>query len=223
MRTIRFIAIGFIGIFYLASCSASRGIKSADDILDDGKRNVVVMTYDVKLYVTNKYNTVRRTTLNFRCPEDGPPLSPNCFWISVPYKGVKQVGRYNMHAFERSGSTVVGMKYGDYLVGSTYYGVLVDRIRFERCYYDRKTKREECNTDFTDVYHSYSTDFINPLAISVAPGGGCYAGHLTLTIRGDDLMEFEFNTAAELDTDKLRDQSEDFNAALLRFIDRPCS
>lgn len=206
----------------LTGCATGKSIGKADDIRDDGKSNVVLLTYDVKLFATDKFPTDKSTSLNFHCPENSALNRNNCFSITVPYKGRSEYDGYDLHAFESNGAKVMKMKYNALSVTSGRYKVLIDEQRRTKCTYSKKTRKQTCYpvTDRQFDTHRFSLPDIIP--ITVTPGSGCYIGHLSIVMVNQDVSEYEFQLDAELTPEKLTNLDSGISNAIQQFVDRPC-
>lgn len=213
-----------ITILFLAGCATGKTVSDAKDIRDSGKSNIVVFTYDLKLYTTIKYPTVENTKLNFSCPEKSALSGANCFSVSLPYLGRKEVDGFSLHAFELSGAKVMNMKYGTRSVSGAFHSVLVDKVSSVSCFYNKKTKKDVCNPIIKDEKNNHRVTFTESIPITVAPGSGCNLGHLTLTMVDGTLTEFNAQLGeATLAPEKLTNLSDSVSSTVRAYVDRACS
>jgi len=211
-----------LAVVLLSGCATGKSIKKAEDIQDNGKSNIVVFSYDVKVYATEKYRTVSSTTLHFRCPEQSAFAGASCFGISVPYKGRTELDGYLVHAFESAGTKVMRMKYGDRSVSGAFHRILVDKTQRISCVYDKKKRREVCRPNTEEEHDRHRVVFTEAIPITVNAGSGCYMGHLTMIMTDSELREYEFDYEAQLTPDKLASLNEGIGGAVQQFVNRPC-
>lgn len=209
-------------ILFCAGCATGKSVSKAEDIGDDGKRNTVVMTYDLKLYTANRYATVKSTSLRFRCPKNSAGFGGNCFSIKAPFLGKKDVDGYSVNAFEQSGTKIFQMKYGEHLLQSIQHSVVVDRVPELQCTTSKKTKKRTCRNVMKDVTDRHSASIPAPILANVGPGAGCYLGHLSITMFEGELMDFSIANDEPLSADLLDDISPDLAAAAIAHANRPC-
>ena len=219
---IKAVLVQVLVVLSITSCATGKAIKNPDDIRDDGKRNVVLLTHDLKLYATEKHSSVKQTRLVFRCPSDNDKLKPNCFSVDIPYLGTTQIDGFGLHAFEHVGASAIKMKYDNYSLQSAFHNVVIERVPETNCYVAKKTKKTVCNTTLKDVSERYGTRFPSPIPIRVEPGSGCYIGHLSMTIIDDKTTEYTLDKGTPLTPDKLANMSSDVADALMRVVNRPC-
>lgn len=219
---IKFILIQTLTVLSIAGCATGKTISDINDIQDDGKRNVVLLTHDLNIYVTEKHSSVKHTSLVFRCPSANDKLKPSCFSIELPYLGTKEIDGFGLHAFEHSGASAVKMKYDNYSLQSASHSVVIERVPETNCYVSKKTKKTICNTTMKDVFAKYRSRFPSPTPIRVEPGSGCYIGHLSMTLVDDRTVEYNLDTQASLTIDNLQNMSSDIAEALIRTVNRPC-
>ena len=219
--SIRNAAMAILMAAILSGCATGKSIGDADDIRDTGKANIVVVTYDVKVYATTKYYSVRSTTLRFVCP-DKSFLGGACFTIDLPYLGQKTVGEFALHAFEESGAKVMKMKYGSRAVTGVGHTVVVDKRPEVTCYYNKKKKRDVCSTRTVETTEKHSVTFEEAAPLNVTPGSGCYLGHIVLTMIGDRIEEYELTLGDALSPDKLTNISDNVSGAVQSYVNRPC-
>lgn len=210
-------------ILFCAGCATGKSVSSADDIGDDGKRNTVVMTYDMKLYTTSRYPTVKSTSLRFRCPKNSAGFGGNCFNLKAPFMGKKDVDGYSVNAFEQSGTKIFQMKYGEHLLQSMQHSVVVDRVPEVQCTTSKKTKKRTCRNVMKDVTDRHSARLPSPIAVNVGAGSGCNLGHMTITMFDGELIDFSITNDESLTVEKLSDLSPDLAAAAIAHANRPCN
>lgn len=220
--SLKTILVQSLMLISIAGCATGKAINDPKDIRDDGKRNVVLLTHDLKIYVTEKHSSVNQASLVFRCPSASDKLKPSCFTVDLPYLGTKEIDGFGLHAFEKSSASAVKMKYDNYSLQSATHNIVIDRIPETDCYVAKKTKKTICNTVLKDVYAKYISRFPNPVPVRVAPGAGCYMGHLAMTVVDNRIVEFNLDTDAPLTADKLTDLSSDVASTLLQVVNRPC-
>lgn len=96
---IRTLLLSVLALLVLSGCATGTAVKKADDIRDDGKSNIVVITYDLKLHSTDRYPTYNTVGLSFTCPESSKLSRSSCFRISAGFLGLKDVDGYLLNAF----------------------------------------------------------------------------------------------------------------------------
>ena len=209
-------------VVFCVGCATGKSVTNAENIGDDGKRNTVVMTYDLKLYTTSRYPTVKKTSLRFRCPKNSAGFGGNCFSVNAPFLGNKDLDGYAVNAFEQSGTKVFQMKYGNHLLQSVQHSVVVDRIPELKCTTSKRTKKRTCYNIFNDVEDRHSASLPEPIAVNVSSGAGCHMGHLELTMLDGEVVDFSITSDEPLSTDVLSDLSSDMLAGVMAHVNRPC-
>lgn len=218
--------VSFILVVFCAGCATGKTVRKSEDIGDDGKHNTVVMTYDVKLYTASRYPSVTKTKLLIRCPKNSAGIGGRCFTINVPFMGNKEVDGYTVNAFEKSGTKIFKLKYGNHILQSMQHTVTVDRIPELKCKTSKKTKKTTCHTDYKDVTERHSSSIPDPIQVNVGSGAGCYLGHLELTMFEGELVDFSrtkaITTGEPLSAELLSDLSPDIAASAIAHVKRPC-
>ncbi len=204
-------------------CATAKTVSKAEDIRDDGKSNIVVMSYDMKVYATDKHTTEKNIQIRVHCPQSSKLTMASCFTFSLPLKGRKTIDGYSLYAFEANDAKVMRLEYGDYTATRANYSVLVDRIPDVSCYYSKKKRRDICNRTTKDVNDSHQFAFPEPLAIPVSSGSGCYLGHLSMTVSDGLVEDANMDYNAELTPERLALLSADVQAAVQQHVVRPCN
>ena len=186
----------------LASCAAGKVVSSPGDLVDDGKRNTLLMSYEIRLDANDRYPGVSGTRLALRCQDtDRPGRHSVCFNIDVPFTGLRQHEDYVYHSFERSGTRLYQVKYGRYTLSRATYSILVGQRRRRVCYphtskdFHRHSYPYQCYNEYTDINSDYLAALAEPAYFRVDAGEGCYLGHLTLHLRGNRVVEYSLDTA----------------------------
>lgn len=208
---------------FCGGCATGKSISKPEDIGDDGKNNTVVMTYDIKLYTTSRYPSVKSTDLLFRCPKNSAGFGGSCFTITTPFLGKKDVDGYVMNAFEKSGTKVFKMKYGNHLLQSMQHRVVIDREPDLVCTVSKKTKKRTCRKYMNDVTEGHSSSIPTPVAVNVGSGSGCHLGHLELTMFDGELLDFSITNDEPLSAEELPDLSPEMAASVMGHVTRPCN
>jgi len=121
-------------LIVLSACATSNSVKSVDAMIDDGKRNTVLVSYNVTMNVTDKYSRVNSTDLVVHCGEPSRLGNvPECFRFNVPLQGRKSVDGYEYYSFSDTGSTLVQLPYGSFDVKSVRHNVIVGVEHYSQC------------------------------------------------------------------------------------------
>lgn len=214
-----------LGIQLLAACATGKSVTSAENINDDGKSNIVAFTYDVTLQSTEKYATVKSTSLNFRCPETSSGnsgVANNCFSLKVPYNGRANRDGYSTHEFQSSGSKVMRMKYGQYNLTSARHSVVVDRIPDVYCYYNKRQKRNVCNRRMKDEKITHTANFPDTVDFAVSGGSGCYLGHLSMLMENGNIEEYDFERSDSLTPERIESFDENLRDSIASHVAGSC-
>lgn len=209
-------------VLSIAGCATGKSVTSADDVGDDGKRNTVLLTHDLKVYVTNKHSSLKQSKLTFRCPSGSDTLKPDCFSVELPFRGTKNIDGFGLYAFEEIGASPIQMKYGYYALQSVIHTVLIERLPETICTYNKKTKRDVCRTRVKEKSDRHRASFPFAVPIIVNQGSGCYIGHLSITMVDDQITEFNLDSDLPVKDEQLTSLSSDVAAELIRVVDRPC-
>jgi len=218
IRYYRLLAVA--SVLVLSACTTVKYVKTSEDINDDGKSNIAVFTYDLDVYAAEKYPTVNRTQLEFKCQEN--KSGGDCFSVVLPYVGPKDTDGATQHFFERSGANVFRFKYGEYNVDSVKHKVLVSKVPRQQCSYNKKTKKRECRTVMDEEKTHYGSAFPVPVSFSVSPGSGCYLGHFKISLNNFSMSNFEHSKSMEELTGNSAELPEDIKARVLEYVDGPC-
>jgi len=186
--------VGSLGILLLLNgCAAAELTRNAEDIRDDGKRNTVLVSYDLTLDVTDRYRTVDQVVMDIRCKEPGGRITPTCFKIVVPFKGLTEnKNGYLHHSFATNGVSPFQTKYGNYEIDRFSHKVLVDKVRERKCSEDKYGK-EYCYNTTNNVDETHSIDPSPPVYFHVGAGSGCYLGHFTLHLEDERIVAYDLN------------------------------
>ncbi len=204
-------------------CATAKSVRKADDIRDNGKSNIVVLSYDMEVFATDRYPTEKTIQVQLYCPQSAKLTESGCFSLVLPFKGRKTIDGYSLYAFEGEGTKVMSLKYGEYTATRAKYSVLVDRVPDVSCYYSRKKRREFCNRTTKDVIESHRYAFPEPLLIPVSSGTGCYLGHLSMTVVDGVVQDSNMDYSAELTPERLAAINGDLQAAVQQHVVRPCN
>jgi len=204
----------------LGACATAKRVGSADDIQDDGKRNAVMLSYDVEADAFDRYSGENKTTIHLRCAGDGA-LSGNraCFSLTLPFTGQQLDEGVAVNRFAQAGARPFLMKYGDYRIDQADFKVVIGRTPKVDCYTDKKGQTR-CNTTYTDINENHAAQIPVPIDFRVSPGSGCYLGHLTLSMRGDRITAYSLDT--EIDPQRFEQLPVELRQRAREFIDRPC-
>ncbi len=214
------IAFYLLLLLTMGGCATGKSINQASEIKDDGKSNVVVLTYDLTLFATDKYPSVKSTFVEFDCPATS--AINNCFSIKLPYKGKSEYDGFDLHAFESSGAKVMRMKYDSHLVTKGKSKILIDERKRTTCNYDKKKRKTYCYPVTDRDYDNHRFTLPDAIPVTVTPGTGCYMGHLSIVLVNDEVSEYNIELDAELTPEKLANLDSGVNEAVLQFVDRPC-
>ncbi|PID62827.1 MAG: hypothetical protein CSB44_02995 [Gammaproteobacteria bacterium] len=172
-------------VFALAGCAGTTATRNPDKIADNGKRNALLMSYDIQVLANDRHHRADSAALELRCGSD----SSACFAMQAPYKGRRVVGDYSFEEFAASGADVFPMKYGVYNLSELVSSVVVDTETDVHCYEDKKGKTH-CNESENLILETDRLALPATMPFEVAPGPGCYFGHLSLVVRGDEIDSY---------------------------------
>lgn len=177
----------------LGGCASAKKItNNPDKLVDDGKRNTVLFSYELVLDASEKHSVVSATNLQLRCRGTGKiNTAPVCLDFTVPFKGLRTVSGYNMNTFEDEGAIAFQMKYGEYSIVKAGHSVIVDKWVERDCYRNKKGKLR-CRNDTKYDRTKHSGNLPATTRFFVGPGAGCYAGHLKLHMSNSEISEYEW-------------------------------
>ena len=206
----------------LAGCATGKSVLTAEDVIDDGKRNTILFSYDMTLNVTDKYTRVVDTDVVFRCAEPNTlEKARECFRVNVPLKGRRDIDGYTYYTFTGTGAKVVQMPYGAFNLESVGHSVVVDVERYNDCFgigfgrhsgfragigfggrFGRRGRfgfgGTSCLPVSAYITAQYDEATTTVIPIDVRPGAGCYAGHLTLVMTDGELTEYSLDRSVTL-------------------------
>ncbi len=220
VRYLKLLCLVFL-ITMLSACATGVAIKSADSIKDDGKSNTVVLSYDITLDASEKYSTVRTTKLNFRC-RDSESFNVACFILNIPYTGVATKGNYTAHEFKQSGSVVLKMKYGQYIIDSVNHVVVVGKTPRLNCFRSKKTGKRTCTTRMVDERNTHRAELPEPMTFSVAEGAGCYLGHVELNMNNNAIVDYNFQNNIAMTDEIIATLIEELRESVVSHVTGPC-
>jgi len=216
-------------LLFLTACATGKSIKSVDDIADNGQSNTMLVSYDVTMNVTDKYARINQTDLVVNC---GKPNRlgnvPECFRVTVPLKGRKNLDGYEYYSFSDTGAKLVQMPYGSFDVKSVRHNVVVDVERYSRCSgnrhlyfspYHRTFGRHsfgrhsfgrrsrffnhfDCIPFNVDITAKYFSKIPDQNTIEIGPGKSCYAGHLALEMIDGEITRYELDQNATMPSEE---------------------
>lgn len=205
----------------LAGCATSKSVRNAEDIVDDGKRNSIMLSYEIRLDSHDRYPGFNSTELAFRC---GPNKSinpyPVCFSINVIFNGKRQENDYVYNSFEASGAKIYQIKYGEYSLAKASHSILVGQRRDRICHPSKKRRRYKCHDEFVDVRSDFIATLPQPAEFKIGEGEGCYLGHLKLHMRGNKVLSYELDTA--YNAEKFSELPDKTRAAAQARVKAPC-
>lgn len=206
-----------------AGCATAKSVRKAVDIRDDGKSNIVVLSYDMQVFATDKYPTEKNIQIQVYCPQSSKLTASGCFDLVLPFKGRKTIDGYSLYGFESEDTQIMKMKYGVYTATHAKYSVLVDRVPDVDCYYSKQKRRDVCNRTTKDINDSHRYEFPEPLLIPVSSGTGCYLGHLSMKVIDGLVEDFTIDYSAELTPQRLDAINGDLQATVQQHVVRPCN
>ena len=177
----------------LGGCATGRGIDSAADIGDDGKRNTVLLSYAVRLDTFDRDAGVDGTNLTLRCAGDGAlDGNPICFPIAVPFEGRRTEEGLEWNTFAAEGAELFRLDQDDHVLYKAMFDVTIGREPRTNCHEDKKGETS-CYTIYVDREESFNRPLPLAHAFTVAPGRGCHLGHLELIVRGGEIVRYELD------------------------------
>jgi len=192
------ICIVALTLIFSVGCVTAKSVSKAENIRDDGKSNIVVMSYDMKVYASTRHPTEKNIKVRVHCPQSSKLTAADCFQLDLPFKGETKLDDYSMHAFEANGTKIMRLKYGEYTATRAKHSVLIDRVPDVSWY-----------------------SFPEPLYIPVNSGTGCYLGHFTLTVADGEIQDSTIEYNAELTPERLASIGPDIQAAVQQHVVRP--
>jgi len=200
------LALLCISASVVSACATGKSVRNADDIIDDGKRNTMLVSYDITLNTTDRYSTFNRTKLVVRCgAANRLGVVPVCFEIIVPFEGVRNKGDFQYNTFRTAGSKVLQIPYGVYDFSKLEHLVTIDYNTTLECKENKKGKTI-CNPKVTPVTILHKATPNKRPAISIEPGVGCYAGHLNLEMTESNIELFELDQTVSAPSEETLEQ-----------------
>jgi len=121
------VIIMMVAASFLSACATGKSVKGPDDLVDDGERNTMLVSYDLTINTIDKHPNVDRTSVVLRCGESNRfGAVPTCFSVNAPLVGRRDKDGYNYYTFKVTGAQVLQMPYGLFDVASIQHNVLVD-------------------------------------------------------------------------------------------------
>ena len=119
----------------LTGCATGKSVLTPEDVVDDGKRNTILFSYDMTLNVTDKHARVTDTDVVIRCADQSRiGKAPECFRVSVPLVGRRDIDGYLYYTFNGKGAQIMQLPYGVFNVDSVGHSVVVDVERYVDCF-----------------------------------------------------------------------------------------
>lgn len=244
----RVVALFAVGIL-LAGCATGRHILTAEDVIDDGKRNTILFSYDMTLNVTEKYPRITDTDVVIRCAGSNQQKhASECIRVNVPLKGRRDIDGYTYYTFAGTGAAVLQMPYGVFNLESVGHSVVVDVERYGHCFggfsggigfgsgfrlnigLGGHSRRggfgfgiSQCLPISSYVTAQYGEQTPATSAIEVKPGDGCYAGHLTLVMTDGELTDYSLDqTAIQPSAESVEALPADIRTSVRNRVTKPC-
>jgi len=175
----------------LTGCTSAKSISKAKDITDNGRDNVVLLSYDFTSDVFDRHPSVNNNNIDIKCslPGDGT-ARPTCFSITLPYTGKTEEGNSVYHRFTKSDVQTFKLRYGEYPLERLLYSVVYD-VRQEPYCYTNKKKRVVCSTRTERDYNRFNAELPEVVSFNVEAGAGCYLGHMKIRVVGNEVVDFE--------------------------------
>jgi len=187
-RRASFFLAGVTTLILLTGCAAAKKVTdNPDKIVDDGENNSVLLSYELVMDAVEKHSSVSTTSLRLYCEGKQTP----CFRLKAGFAGRKQIDGFVTNRFQTEGAAVYQMEYGEYDLTSAKHSVIIDKWREQTCYNDKKGKRR-CYYTTKEDDTDYSVSLPADARFFVAPGPGCYMGHMKINMSDNELVEFEF-------------------------------
>jgi len=184
----------------LSACATGKSVKGPDDLVDDGERNTMVVSYDLTVNTIDKHPNVDRTSVVLRC---GKPnrfgAVPTCFSVNVPLIGRRDKDGYNYYTFKVTGAQALQMPYGLFDIASIQHSVLVDLRNKVSCSVNKKG-RTICQTVPERITKTHKGTPNVRKAISIEPGVGCYAGHISFEMTESAINDYSLDQSLESPT-----------------------
>jgi len=225
----------------LSACTTGKSINATTDMIDDGKYNTMLVSYNVTVNTTDKHPKVEHTELIVNCGEPSRLGNvPECFRFTVPFKGRKRIDEYEYYSFAHSGSVVLQMPYGAFDLHSVQHHVVVDVENYSQCGRDRfgnylatrypnvqrtrVIRRFNCLPVKVDVTAKYFSELPEKDTLKINAGNACYAGHMKLELTGGEISHYRLDKTSEAhSTNAIGSLSDDFQKALLERKIEPCA
>jgi len=203
LRTAVRLASAVLAAIVLTGCATGKTVSDPADIVDDGKKNSMMMSYDIDLFVTDKLPKVTSTRLTLRC---GTPSKlgqvPVCFTVEVPLLGRVEKDGLSLYKFSTQGASLIQMPYGIYNIESVEHTVIVDTVYKNVCTRDRLGKLT-CRNQKSDITTRHNSDTPSVRAFQVDPGAGCYAGHMSVEMLHDALNVYDIDQSASVPSEEI--------------------
>jgi len=204
--------------------SSSKVLNDPDKLVDDGKRNSVLLSYEIVLDSTEKHPSVKTTSLSLRCTGTSKLTgNPSCFIFEVPFVGKRTVDGFETNSFQTEGVSIYQMKYGDYNFSNSDHDVTIEKWRERECYKTKKGK-ELCNyVEKTNEAKHHGS--IEPgTRFFVAGGAGCYIGHLKLHMKDSEVLDFELvSNIEDMDADMIGKLSPSLQGTVASRVTEVCA
>lgn len=206
-------------LLVLTACATGKSVSSVDQLIDDGERNTMLVSYDVTMNVTDKHVQVNSTDLIVHCGKANRiGKVPECFRVKVPLQGKRNLDGYEYYTFKDTGSKVVQMPYGSFDVKSVRHNVVVGTEHYSSCgrshfrhYYGFRNSRTRssrfhhrfsCLPINVDVTARHYSEIPQPATFDIAPGKGCYAGHLNLEMTNGKITRYTLDQDADMPSEE---------------------
>ncbi len=211
----------------LSGCATGKSVSKAADVIDDGERNTVLISYDVSLNATDRYNTDSSTSLIVRCGDrNSLGLVPECFSLAIPFAGRRNVDGFDYFTFQDSGARLLQMPYGTFGIESFAYSVVVDIDTQQNCTTSVEKNKlvQRCNPVRTPITANHRNNAPEVNVLNVEPGDGCYAGHLTLVMNDGAVVEYSLDQSGTVPSeDVFRSLPSAVQAAAKRRVTGACT
>ncbi len=206
-------------LLVLTACATGKSVNSVNDLIDDGERNTMFVSYDVTMNVTDKHAQVNSTELVVHCGKANRiGFVPECIRVKVPLQGRRNIDGYEYYTFKDNGSKVVQMPYGSFDVQSVRHNVVVGVEHYSQCgksrfrnssayRYPRTRSRHylhrfNCLPISVDVTARHYSETPQPATFNIGPGKGCYAGHLNLEMTDGKITRYSLEQDADMPSEE---------------------
>lgn len=219
MRIEQFMILTVVALV-LSGCATNSISNNPAKVVDSGKSNIVLLSYEVTLPTENPLDDAD-LMYAYLCDSAANSYKlSGCLQTRTLKKTSSSYSVKSIGAFKQ--------KYGEYSYTHILYTIPGDKESVTACQDipvkkggGTKLKASVCNTTKRIKYETKRIALPQPIEISVQPGAGCFLGHVAIKMIESNIVDYDFSNNLEFLDLSLADNT--MRDKLKSHVTRSCS